>query len=131
MPEEKIIDANKHEEYVLYAESARKLNRVRDIGLYLVFLCLIVVSIIFWIDMNNAKTFYKEQSEAQAAALKKFEEQVNDLSSKREKAYIQSALEQVIRENKTTREMIYKAWTDHDAKLKRLTESVEKLSKKK
>lgn len=118
---EKQIDMGKDDTLII--ERASKMNRIRDIGLFIVATLLLITMFLGWRETSNREEANRIITEYYKKELKDFREQ----EEKKLKVVADTSIEQ----HKDTRKMIYKAWLDQDAKLKRLLDIVERLEKRK
>lgn len=126
-------------------ERSSKMNRVRDAGLLIVAGLVFLTMFLGWRESRNRDKFIEERSSIQDNAIEQFKEDAKRLATtienlKRElandkkdklsfKKISESLKNDLIAEHKRTRDMLFKAWLDHDAKLKKLTDVVERLEK--
>ncbi len=120
---EKRVDVEVQKGEALIIEPASKMNRVRDIGLFIVAALLLITMFLGWRETSNREAANKIIEEYYKKELKQFRDE--------EEKKLQVVADISKTNHKKTQELIFKAWLDHDAKLKKLTDLVERIEKRK
>ncbi len=122
-----VVEFPKDDEFVIYTTSAKRMNRVRDIGLIVVAGMVFMTMFFGWREAANRETVDNEIREAYKIELRKFRGQVESLHEDHKKSVLLK--EDLVKEAKTTRQLMFSAYQDHKKELQRLTVAVETLEK--
>ena len=121
---EKTIEVDKREETVLFAEPARKLNRMRDIGLYLAVAALFFGNFLWWRESAAREKVDLEANEYFKREIEAFRRDF--ITKKEKKSGLKDAVIKLTDEHMQTRKLI----DDQTLKLNAITEALRRIEKK-